>query len=162
MHNSSQCTPCTEGYYCEFSGKTNETGLCQEGFFCVQGSISKQQQVCPAGQYCPIGTHVPKDCPAGTFSNTTGLWKREQCVNCTAGSYCFEEGRTYPTGKCRQGYYCPTGSSVDNAEPCPIGLHCPTGESGLSGTSYLQPAATYVYSIVFWSAKEQILITRQD
>lgn len=127
LHNSSQCTPCTEGYYCRDPGQTNETGLCQAGYFCIQGSNSPQEEICPAGKYCPTGTHTPKNCPVGTFSNATGLWKAEQCTNCTAGSYCFEPGRTYPTGLCRAGFYCPTGSGVDNAVSCPIGLHCPTG-----------------------------------
>ena len=127
LHNISQCTSCTESHFCEFAGKTKETGLCEKGYFCVRGSKSKKASVCPSGQYCPTGTAVPKDCPRGTFYNTTGLWHKDGCTNCTASQYCDGEGLTHPSGDCRAGYYCPTGSDVDNQVPCPIGLHCPGG-----------------------------------
>lgn len=127
LHNSSQCTDCTGGYYCETPGKTKVTGPCQQGYFCETGSKSKTAAVCPAGKYCPTGTEVPKDCPMGTFSNTTELWSKDQCMNCTAGRYCGANGLTSTSGPCKAGYYCPEGSSSEIAVPCVIGLHCPEG-----------------------------------
>jgi len=127
LHNKSQCTDCTGGFYCETPGKTKVTGPCQQGHFCPTKSSSKTSEICPAGRYCPTQTQYPKECPLGTFSNRTGLWDKDQCTNCTAGWYCGSNGLTSPSGQCRAGYYCPEGSYADNAKPCVIGFHCPQG-----------------------------------
>ena len=52
-------------------------------------------ETCPAGSYCPLGTSNDNEylCPAGTFSNTTGLWNETQCTPCTPGYYCQGQGR---------------------------------------------------------------------
>ena len=71
---------------------------------------------------------MPKKCPSGTYNNGTGLWDKAQCVNCTPGNFCLDEGLSSPQGDCRAGYYCPLGSSVDNQVQCPIGFYCPTGK----------------------------------
>jgi hypothetical protein len=127
LKNSSSCTPCTEGYFCKYPGWTNETALCQEGFYCPKFSTSPQQIQCPSGSYCPTGSHLPKLCPRGTFSNKTELWLESQCTNCTPGYFCDSEGKSSPTGKCKAGYYCPIGSKTMEQVDCPIGFHCPEG-----------------------------------
>ena len=123
----SQCTPCPAGKYCDTPGKFNYTALCDKQFYCPNGSSSAQEVECPAGRYCPEGSPLPLLCPRGTFSNTTRLSDVSQCTNCTAGSFCMEDGLTSPSGLCRKGFYCPKGSKVDNPIECPIGLHCPEG-----------------------------------
>jgi len=40
LHNATQCTPCTAGYYCGSVGLTAPTGQCKAGFFCGGGSKS--------------------------------------------------------------------------------------------------------------------------
>ena len=127
LTNSSSCTPCTEGYFCKYPGWTNETGLCQPGFYCPKFSTSSRQVQCPTGSYCPTGSHLPKLCPRGKFSNQTELSMESQCTNCTAGYFCGSEGKTSPTGKCKAGYYCPSGSETMEEVDCPIGFHCPEG-----------------------------------
>ncbi|EDO40914.1 predicted protein, partial [Nematostella vectensis] len=107
LHNESQCTDCTGGFYCELPGKTEVSGPCQKGHYCPSRSISSTSVICPAGRYCPIQTEMPKLCPRGTFSNNTGLWSDSQCTICTAGSYCGSQGLTEPSGLCRAGFYCP-------------------------------------------------------
>ena len=84
---------------------------------------------CPTGYYCPIGTGVPKACPAGTFSDTRRNRKVEDCRNCTAGEYCAGTGLSAPTDKCSPNFYCPGGQ--DTATPaeyvCTKGHYCPRG-----------------------------------
>ena len=43
---------------------------------------------CPVGHYCEVGTHTPEPCPAGTFSNSTGLRQESECTRCTSGKCC--------------------------------------------------------------------------
>ena len=51
-----------------------------------------------------IGTGAnPPLCPAGTYSNATGLETVGQCETCTAGYYCEDPGLTEPTGPCDAG-----------------------------------------------------------
>ena len=64
---------------------------------------------CPIGKYCPEGTTSPRDCPAGTYSNTTGL---SSCKNCPAGYYCPYGVQDYTMNPCVAGYYCPEGFKI--------------------------------------------------
>lgn len=41
--------------------------------------------LCPAGSYCPPASSSPLPCPPGTFSNSTGLGRPEECVSCPPG-----------------------------------------------------------------------------
>lgn len=41
--------------------------------------------LCPAGSYCPRASATPLPCPPGTFSNSTGLSRPEECVSCPPG-----------------------------------------------------------------------------
>ena len=49
---------------------------------------------CPAGSFCVVGTSENKEflCPAGTYSNKTGLYNSTQCTPCDPGKYCSGEG----------------------------------------------------------------------
>lgn len=50
---------------------------------------------CPPGSWCPSGTRFATEhlCPAGTFSNMTGLHNFTQCMPCSPGKFCNGEGR---------------------------------------------------------------------
>lgn len=54
--------------------------------------------LCPAGMYCPEETEDPLGCPAGTFSNVTGLKSSAECQFCSYGKYCGERNLTLPSG----------------------------------------------------------------
>lgn len=41
--------------------------------------------LCPAGSYCPLASPSPLPCPSGTFSNSTGLSRPEECTSCPPG-----------------------------------------------------------------------------
>jgi hypothetical protein len=56
-----------------------------------------------SGYYCVSG--VRRQCPAGRFGSTSGLYK-QTC-----------------TGICQQGYYCPAGSVNGYQIPCPQGTY---------------------------------------
>ncbi|WAR00859.1 hypothetical protein MAR_025231 [Mya arenaria] len=93
----SECTPCTGGFYCDSPGLSEPQGPCNEGFVCVSGSdtpspTSVVGYVCPAGSYCPAQSAVETPCPAGTFSNTTGLHNVSSCEQCTPGYFCAADG----------------------------------------------------------------------
>ena len=47
----------------------------------------------------------------------------DDCLNCTAGSYCNGTGLDKVTGDCQEGYYCPPGQS----EKAPQEFVCPQG-----------------------------------
>ena len=70
--------PCPGGYYC--AGKRNfiYTTQCDPGYYCTSGSSTPRPlgvvgNRCPAGKFCPKGTKDPFPCPAGSYSNATGL-----------------------------------------------------------------------------------------
>jgi hypothetical protein len=70
---------------------------CPQGYFCAPDFTFVRD--CPAGKYCPTGTGVPQfDCPIGTFSMALNLRSVNECVACSAGSYCQTAGLTAPTG----------------------------------------------------------------
>ena len=48
------------------------------------------------------GSNQPK-CPAGTYSNMTGLRAVSDCTPCTEGYYCGDVGLTQPTAMCDEG-----------------------------------------------------------
>lgn len=64
------------------------------GYYCVPelvtaGDPTSAKTACPMGFFCPNGTGWDwQSCPAGTYSNTTGLQKAEDCTPCEAGQYC--------------------------------------------------------------------------
>lgn len=64
------CYPCPAGFYCDRSGLTAPTGVCDERFYCPDfAKISSPQPTdyqCPAGFYCGNATAMPEACPPGT------------------------------------------------------------------------------------------------
>ena len=148
--NSSQPLICPPGTQAAVN-LSDSCQKCPEGSYCENGNIIGP---CPEGYWCPLGTDqtTMKKCPAGTFSNDTGLSNEFECKICTPGFFCDREGLTEPAGPCAAGYFCKCGSklrepsgpcynnsklspnegncSSDNiAGPCPIGYHCPEGTS---------------------------------
>lgn len=85
-----QCKVCPAGYYCDPA--TNLTGVIYP-------------TKCLAGSYCPSGTKTGKQfpCPAGTYSNETGLERSLQCMPCPPKLFCGSPGLTKPSGPCAAG-----------------------------------------------------------
>lgn len=75
------------------------------------GGIQRPPLSCFAGHYCPVGTMFPTQhkCPAGTWSERSGLESESECRPCPRGWYCLA-GVGVPSGRCSSGYYCPEGS----------------------------------------------------
>ena len=141
LENATQCDPCSGGWFCPTSGRSQPTGLCTAGHFCSSGAKTSKPRdgvtgdICPPGSFCPEGSVAPRLCPSGTFSNTSGLVNSSQCSPCSPGDYCDSPGLTTPTGPCVAGYYCSLGAEVDRPSqgftggPCPDGHYCPLGSS---------------------------------
>ena len=123
------CLPCTAGMYCNNTGLVLPAGLCKAGYYCPINSSTSTQYKCTVGHYCPEGTDLPKECPIGTASNTTGLESDSQCQPCEKGFYCSSTGLVQPTGPCAPGYFCPPGSNNSRSVICPSAMHCPAGSS---------------------------------
>lgn len=114
---SSQPKPCTSGFYTNATGQSI-CSICPAGFHCLpitwKGTSLANESIgyktCPPGYYCPIQTGSNwKPCPAGTYSNSSGLFEASQCVSCPGGDYCAGDLLTKPTGSCNAGYYCTIG-----------------------------------------------------
>ncbi len=121
------CLPCPVGSYC--IGGANITA-CTSGQYCPANSSTSV--ICAFGQYCTNAT-ITADCPAGSWSDTTGLVAASQCTPCLAGKYGSTSGQTSVANgcpfNCTAGQYCPAGSSLSS--PCPAGSYC-TNSSTLS------------------------------
>ena len=63
------CDDCTPGYYCDGTGLTVETALCDAGFYCPAGQSlpTPIDYICPRGFKCPMGSPDPVICPRGQF-----------------------------------------------------------------------------------------------
>ncbi|MES1909505.1 MAG: hypothetical protein MHM6MM_002234 [Cercozoa sp. M6MM] len=124
---------CTPGYYCETPGLTTPTGSCDAGFFCGRGSATRAPvdgvigDICSAGGYCPSGSAAPLACPAGTYSNATGLTAQAQCASCPPRYYCAGSALPEPTGLCYAGYYCDGGASTPTQHVAPAGTYAAAG-----------------------------------
>ena len=97
---------CAPGYYCPAGSTTNSTfacptkyyrsdvggrslqdcAICPSGSFCGVATI--QPTPCTAGGYCVTGVDVPENCPPGTFGNSSGLRRVEDCAPCRPGTPC--------------------------------------------------------------------------
>ncbi|CAN0217741.1 unnamed protein product [Laminaria digitata] len=90
---ASECYPCPLGFWCGGSGNDEPDGPCQ------------------AGYYCPLSTGAATNypCPVGTFSNSTSLYRKSQCEDCSPGYYCAEASTT--TEPCPAGTYSPYNST---------------------------------------------------
>ena len=106
------CLHCDPGHYC------NATGIPDQAYF-----------ACLPGKYCLAGFHSngsliePIKCPKGTYHNTLGAGKIQDCFECTGGSYCLI-GTITPQA-CKEGTYCPKGSFEE--KNCTEGHYCPHG-----------------------------------
>lgn len=88
LHNSSQCSPCTPGFYCLTSGLTSPTGQCTAGYYCPEGSIIDTAKPCSSAMHCPTGSSEPKFCIQGNYSDGP---LRGDCLTCPPGSYCVPD-----------------------------------------------------------------------
>lgn len=121
------CKTCPAGFYCD--GTIRNDSHCDFG---VQHPMP-----CPAGYFCPNGTGsaTTHPCPAGTFSNVTGIAAETQCARCLPGRFCSGQNLTKPSGLCSPGHYCVLGASTsipsDNVTGniCPFGHYCEAGVS---------------------------------
>ncbi|CAL8373179.1 unnamed protein product, partial [Gadus morhua 'NCC'] len=133
------CLPCPPGQYCPTVGLAMPAGPCHAGFWCRKGAVTASPLdgtsgvLCPPGQYCYAGTPAPVACPAGSWSNSSGVRSQGDCRPCPAGYYCNSAGLTGPTGLCGGGYFCAEGAvtstPADGARggSCPLGHYCPAG-----------------------------------
>ncbi|XP_061297102.1 neurogenic locus notch homolog protein 4-like [Pezoporus flaviventris] len=91
LSGPSKCSPCTRGFYCAAPGQTGPSGPCEAGFYCQGRALTPLPtdgvtgDVCPAGAYCPPGCASPIPCPAGTYSNLSGLRSLQECLDCPPG-----------------------------------------------------------------------------
>ena len=81
---------CPVGTYCPAGSAALFTPIAcdtEDGNYCPKGSVSSSGEPCPTRSYCPgPATIIP--CPAGTFSNATGLASSSECLQCEVGGYC--------------------------------------------------------------------------
>ena len=81
--------------------------------------------ICPLGYYCD-DMITPKQCPAGTYGNTTGAPSLAAgCQVCPPGYFCPPSTAGYPTSnlRCPPGHYCLAGTSTQFENPCPDGTY---------------------------------------
>ncbi|KAG7455700.1 SCO-spondin-like isoform X1, partial [Solea senegalensis] len=138
-HSPAGCMPCAAGQYCPSVGLSEPAGPCNAGHWCREGASSPSPldgisgSLCPPGQYCPSGTTAPLACPQGTWSNSSGVHRQEDCTPCPGGFYCDSAALTKPRGPCSEGYYCVEGAVTSTPTdritggPCPEGYFCPEG-----------------------------------
>jgi DNA-binding beta-propeller fold protein YncE len=122
--------PCPSGYFCPpavagplaaLRGSfSNTTGLsaawpCTPGRYC-SGILARapDADACVAGYYCPAASTSPTQapCPAGSFSNTTGVTAASACTPCTSGQFCASTALTAASGSCDAGFFCAPGSAA--------------------------------------------------
>ncbi|CAK8677709.1 unnamed protein product [Clavelina lepadiformis] len=123
LQAADECLDCEPGKFCSTTGLTAPDGNCTAGYFCSGGSSTSTPtgtggDLCSSGFYCPEGTPAELRCPAGGYSNSTGL---AECTPCEPGFYCPAETVDYTRNPCVPGYYCPAGSST--YVPCPPGSY---------------------------------------
>ena len=84
LNDTAQCTPCTEGSYCDAAGLNTTSGPCDPGYFCPLGQDSPRpvSYPCTVGHYCPLNSSQPIPCANGTYMNHT---LAPACYVCPAG-----------------------------------------------------------------------------
>ncbi|XP_067826821.1 multiple epidermal growth factor-like domains protein 11 [Heptranchias perlo] len=110
-----ECSPCPVGYYCS-EGSFSETGSCDPGYYCPWNITNIYGEI-PA----VVGSFGKKQvpCPAGTYQDHYGGSRQDDCLPCTAGSYCTVA--TAQPVPCPSGHFCPKRTSVP--APCPAGTY---------------------------------------
>jgi hypothetical protein len=135
---SAAAVPCDGGKYCETYKLSAVTGTCDAGYYCTAlGSKNKiipadftstRGAICGIGKFCPAGATGETNCPAGTYSASTGLAASTDCYSCPAGYFCDVAGMTSGiVNICPAGYFCPFGSTSGTTNICPVGYYCPAG-----------------------------------
>lgn len=171
--------PCPSRTYRPDLGGTSSSdcSLCVAGGYCPRGSV--EPIVCPRGFYCPTGISTPFPCGPGTYGNSSGLRRQEECNACDGGYYCDGFGLTAPRGLCSPGFFCLSGSNTStpsllhslkkgNATDqwslsfpqysiassiggiCPIGSYCPLG-SAVPIVSFFLPFFDSILTFFFLS-----------
>ena len=130
LTSEDNCSVCPSEKVCDKPGEHIFSSFCEPGFYCPAGSQHSKQMICPKGKYCPGGDNVPRDCPVGTYSISSGLSHLNQCQPCDRGKSCNGTGLVLPSGFCNKGQFCPKGNSAE-LQDCPFGLHCPEGKLNL-------------------------------
>lgn len=162
---SDTITLCSPGYRGFRTGQSSIVACetCDRGTYCSNAG-TVDGRLCPAGYFCPEGTatFAAYPCPAGTFSESQGLFSAGQCRNCTAGNYCLGPssplscpGGTYnpfPGGSsmssclpCEAGFACPASGMSSLVVPCSRGYFCPPGT--VNPSQYSCPAGTFSDSV---------------
>jgi hypothetical protein len=137
--------PCSQGEFQNSTGKSS-CNTCPSGSYCPTLGVSTPSP-CTPGYYCLAGSKsgIETPCPAGTFSNSSGLSQLSQCQPCTAGSACESNALTSPNTPCSEGYYC-VGNSKSRA-PVAAGLYSSTGFAmQLLYTSYVGVVGSTSYN----------------
>ena len=145
----SQCRACQAGMYCNQTGLTEPSGVCESGFFCPSDAKVNVPNPaafkCPIGFHCPAGASAPKPCLPGFFTNFT---HSSECIICPDGYFCvpIDSSANQTTGYflCPKGFYCPIGTGADMSK-CPPGTW--SNVMGLHGASGCKkcPAGHYCY-----------------
>ena len=108
--------------------------LCDAGYYTSTGNAEYDQNegkmsctACGMGEYGTVtGATECTKCAAGTYNPTEATVGIENCLICTAGSYCTEgTGQPLP---CPAGTYSATvgGTAADICVDCPVGHECPS------------------------------------
>lgn len=144
LKDNKDCTQCAEGHYCPDgllgaprikavpcpAGTFNDKkGIsfsfgcrpCPEGRYCAMEGMKTFGTECPAAHYCPRGSAAALQCPPGTFSTSTGLRHRLQCLPCKEGFACPKAGQKVASTPCAKGHFCPPGTIFTKQHPCPGG-----------------------------------------
>jgi len=110
----SACQDCLPGSYCSSEGISSVSGACSAGYFCKTKSQQQASETpsvdgnygpCPVGHYCGAGTSEPVRCPPGTYNPSTKQSLLTNCINCSAGTYCAESGRSANGVACSAGFF---------------------------------------------------------
>ena len=107
--NQVSCDLCPDGKYQDVPGQT----ACR---------------LCLSGRYCEVGTAKPTPCPAGTYSNATGLLFESQCVPVAEGFWA-PIGSSEPEYCPSTGFFCPgRANDKDNKVPGSLPIEIPQGQ----------------------------------
>ncbi|XP_068098133.1 platelet endothelial aggregation receptor 1-like [Hyperolius riggenbachi] len=105
---SSEPMTCPVGYYQEVAGQS-QCQVCPAGRYCGPGEdldgVERgvyMPRDCPAGYYCVQGTEFGQQhpCPAGTYSDRTGLISSAGCSPCPGGWFCAQLGTAATLSDC--------------------------------------------------------------
>ena len=80
-----ECLECARGTYKPDNANWTSCKLCPEGTLQDAGGATSCKP-CGPGVYCPEGSSAALLCPAGRFSNASGLAKADECKVCPTGS----------------------------------------------------------------------------